>query len=305
MIDFLWIALALALGLAARMLALPPLVGFLVAGFILAALDYQGGGTLAEFSDLGITLLLFTIGLKLRIRTLLRPQVWGVGVIHMAIISATLAAALALASLAPMTLLQGGLAQMLVLGFALSFSSTVFGMKVLEGRSDVGSVYGGTVIGILIVQDIAAVVFLAATTGKLPSLWALAVLPALFPLRWILGRLLDRVGHGELMVLFGLAAAIGGSLLFDLVSLKGDLGALVFGVMLAHHRSADELAKSLFAFKDLFLLGFFLSVGLQGIPGPQAILIALLLVVLIPLKSGLFLWLLDWLLSLIVRWLTS
>ena len=293
MIDFVWIALALALGLIARIASLPPLVGFLVAGFVLAALDYQGGETLQEFSDLGITLLLFTIGLKLRVRTLLRPQIWGVATVHMVLVSVLLAGALLVAAATGVSLLQGGLAPALVLGFALSFSSTVFGMKVLEARGEVSSVYGSTVIGILIVQDIAAVVFLAATTGKIPSPWALAIIPGLVPLQWLLWRLLNRVGHGELMVLFGLAAALGGSLLFELAGLKGDLGALVFGVLLASHRSADELAKSLFAFKDLFLLGFFLSVGLQGIPSPEVVLIALGLLAFLPLKSGLYLWLLT------------
>ena len=52
-------------------------------------------------------------------------------------------------------------------------------------------------IGILIMQDIAAVIFLAVTAGKVPSPWALLLLPALWPLKWLLARLLDRVGQAN------------------------------------------------------------------------------------------------------------
>lgn len=293
MIDVVWIGIAFGLGLLARQVGLPPLVGFLLAGFVLSALGRSGGETLQTISDLGITLLLFTIGLKLKIGSLLRPQVWGVASLHLIIVSIALGGVLLALAGSGLELLSGlRWPQCLLLGFALSFSSTVFGMKVLEGRADVSSVYGTTIIGILIVQDLAAVAFLAASTGKLPSWWALLLVPGLWPLRWVLFRTLERAGHGELLVLFGLTIAVGGDELFRLVGLKGDLGALTLGVLLAAHRSADELAKALFAFKDLFLLGFFLSVGMQGLPGAEAWLIAITLVLLVAGKSFLFFWLL-------------
>ena len=289
MIDVVWIVIAFALGLLARLVALPPLTGYLAAGFVLYALGVRPGGTLAQVADLGITLLLFTIGLKLRIQTLLRPQVWAVASIHLVISSAVLAGVVL--AMVPLGLaLMGGIEgpRALLLGFALSFSSTVFAVKVLEERADIASVYGRTAIGILIVQDIAAVLFLAASTGKVPTPWALLLLASLWPLRWLLFRLLDRVGHGELLILFGFTVALGGGQLFDLVGIKGDLGALLIGVLMGGHRNADELAKVLLSFKDIFLVGFFLGIGLQGIPGPEALGVALLLTALLPLKGALF-----------------
>lgn len=293
MLDAVWIGIAFALGLFARLLGLPPLLGFLAAGFVLYTFDVQPGATLQHIADLGVTLLLFTIGLKLKIVQLLRPQVWAVATLHMVAISLLLALVLlglagtGIALLADMTF-----ATALLIGFALSFSSTVFAVKVLEDKGEMAATYGRIAIGILIMQDLAAVIFLAISTGKTPTFWGLGLLLALFPLRLVLQHIMDRSGHGELLILFGLTLALGGSQVFDMVGIKGDLGALILGVLLASHRSASELAKALLGFKDVFLVGFFLSIGLKGIPGGEAVLIALLLVMFIPIKSLLYFWLL-------------
>lgn len=76
--DVVWISLAFALGFVARSVQLPPLVGFLVAGFLLNAYGIASGEMLHKLSDLAITLLLFTVGLKLNLRTSGRPQIWAV-----------------------------------------------------------------------------------------------------------------------------------------------------------------------------------------------------------------------------------
>jgi hypothetical protein len=175
----------------------------------------------------------------------------------------------------------------LVLGFALSFSSTVFAVKVLEEKGEMGSLYGTIAIGILIMQDLAAVVFLAVSAGKVPTPWALLLL-LLIPARAVLFRLLEHAGHGELLLLFGLAVGVGGAELFELLGVKGDLGALLLGVLLASHPKAPELSKSLLDLKDLFLVGFFLDIGLGGIPGLDAVPVLLLLLALILLKAFLF-----------------
>ena len=70
--DPLWIAIAFLCGLAMRAVGLPPLVGFLAAGFTLNALGAEGGDFLNAMADLGITLLLFSIGLKLKLKSLAR-----------------------------------------------------------------------------------------------------------------------------------------------------------------------------------------------------------------------------------------
>jgi glutathione-regulated potassium-efflux system ancillary protein KefC len=286
--DPLWIAIAFVLGLAVRHAGLPPLVGYLVAGFILHAFGVSSGEVLEEIADLGVTLLLFTIGLKLRIGSLLRPEVWAVASAHMSItvlIFMLLLYALGLAGSALFSSL--GVERSLLIAFALSFSSTVFAVKVLEEKGEMGALHGRVSIGILIMQDLFAVLFLAASTGKMPSPWAV-LLFALIPLRPLLMALMRRSGHGELLLLYGLLLALGGSAVFDSLGVKGDLGALILGMLLGRDPKASELARSLLGLKDLFLVGFFLSIGLSGAPSPEALGVAVLLALLVPFKAGLF-----------------
>lgn len=286
--DVAWISIAFALGFLARTLGLPPLVGFLAAGFLLNAQGIASGEMLQKLSDLGVTLLLFTVGLKLSVRTLAQPQVWAVTGLHTAVVVALFGAGLYAAAATGLSLFAGmDFASAMLIAFSLSFSSTVFVVKILEEKGEVTSLHGRIAIGILIVQDLAAVVFLAASTGTLPSPWAWLVL-LLFPLRFLLLAVLRRVGHGELLVLYGFLLALGGAGLFDLVGLKGDLGALVLGVLIANDAKAEELAKTMLGFKDLFLLGFFLSVGLSGPLTTEIALLGAALTPLILLKGGLF-----------------
>ena len=217
--DPLWIGIAFMCGLAVRLIGLPPLVGFLVAGFLLNIAGAEGGEFLHITADLGVTLLLFTIGLKLRLQSLARPEVWGVAVIHMSVMTALLAGfvlLLATTGLPLFSTVDGTTA--LLIGFVLSFSSTVFAVKILDELGMSASRHGRLAIGVLIIQDIAAVAFLAASTGNLPSIWALALV-LLIPLRHLLHLLLARTGHGELLILYGIVLAIGGADLFELVGM--------------------------------------------------------------------------------------
>ncbi len=287
--DPVWIAVAYLFGFIVWQIGLPPLVGFLIAGFTLNMLGASGGEFLNEMADIGVTLLLFTIGLKLNVKQLLRPEVWGVATAHMVAITIGITVILMLlAGMGIPMLKELNTTSALILGFALSFSSTVFAVKVFEDKGGMGSQYGKIAIGVLIVQDIAAVIFLAASTAKLPSPWAAAMIVALIVAKPLLIWLLKRAGHGELLILYGLVLAMGGSALFELVSLKGDLGALFFGILVAQHPKAGELAKSLLSLKDLFLVGFFLSIGIAVTPSTETLVMASALMLLIPLKIVLF-----------------
>ena len=283
------IALAFAAGFAAQLVRLPPLIGFLAAGFVLNAMGFEKTPALDTIANLGVTLLLFTIGLKLDIRTLLRAEVWASASLH--IVGSTLLLAgllFVLKSLGLALASELGWSGMVLLGFALSFSSTVFAVKVLEERSELGSLYGRIGIGILVMQDVFAVIFLSASAGELPSPWPVCLI-LLWPAAKLLRMMLDRVGHGDLQVLYGaFLALVVGYGLFEAVGVKGDLGALVVGMLLASHPATAGLAKSLFHMKELFLVGFFLSVGLVAMPNASILLMALLLVLVLPLKTGLY-----------------
>jgi predicted Kef-type K+ transport protein len=283
------VGFAFLFGLVLSRFGLPPMVGFLAAGFAynIAGLDKPDG--LALIADLGVTLLLFSIGLKLDLKGLAKAEIWGTSVAHVAGSTLLFAGALFLAQwLFPIPLLALSPWAVLGLAFALSFSSTVFAVKVLEDKGDMSALYGKIAIGILVMQDIFAVGFLAVSEGKYPGLLALTVL--LLPLvRKLLFRMLDAAGHGELLVLSGLFFALAvGYEYFQLVGLKGDLGALVLGVLLARHAKASELSKALLNFKELMLVGFFLSIGMQGLPTVDMLVAAMLLCLLLPLKTALY-----------------
>ncbi len=286
--DPIWIALAFAFGFLARQMRLPPLVGYLGAGFMLHALGVAGGVVIEEISELGVLLLLFGIGLKLRPERLLKPEVWAGTMLHMGITVILFGGAIYGLSAAGFSLF-GTLRslQWLLLAFMLSFSSTVFAVKVLEEKGEMSSLHGRVAIGVLIMQDIVAILFLTFSAGKFPTPWALCLL-GLVVVRPLLMAILSRVGHGELLILFGLFLAVGGAVVFDLVRLKADLGALVLGVLVASHPKAKELSDTILELKDLFLVGFFLNIGLIGVPDLQGLGIASLLVLAVPLKILLF-----------------
>jgi predicted Kef-type K+ transport protein len=291
MYDLFWVGPALVSGLLAVRFGLPPLVGYLIAGFVLNGVGIDDHVKLAAVGELGVTLLLFTIGLKLDVRALLRPVIWAGTTLHMLLTVIVFGTAIYWLGLTGLTLFADiDFRTGLLIGFALSFSSTVFAVKVLEEKGEYTSRYGQLAIGVLIMQDIIAVVFLAASTGKLPSPWALALF-MLIPLRGVLMHFLNRVGHGELQILYGIALAFGGWALFDVLDVKGDLGALIVGALLAAHPAAGELSKKLLGFKDLLLVGFFLSIGMSGSINAATLLVAAGLAVLVAFKVVLYFWL--------------
>ncbi len=290
--DPAWIAVAFLFGLLVRQINLPPMIGFLMAGFVLHLLGAENDPFLLAVADMGVTLLLFTIGLKLRINTLVRSEIWATTCLHMIVtIGLTFATVMMLGWAGVLLFSDLDYSSALIVAFALSFSSTVFAVKTLEDRGSMMSRYGQVAIGILVMQDIAAVVFLAVSAGKLPSLWAIGLF-ALIPARHLLGYMMHLSGHRELLAVFGFSIALGGAALFELVGMKGDLGALVVGVLLAHHEKAKHLSKILMDFKDVFLVCFFLTIGLTGLPTWDTAATAVILLVLVPLKTLFFVFLL-------------
>jgi len=275
MFDPLIIMAALACGMLSRALGLPALIGYLAAGFVLHGMELRGGEVLGTLSEMGITLLLFTIGLKLQPKELLKPHIWGTTMAHMAAMQLLFMAILYLLNLL-LPSLGLNLTTSVIIAFALTFSSTVFVIQIMQERGEMASRHANLAIGILIVQDLVAVLFLAFSTGKVPHPTAVLLL-LLWPARGLILRLLARSGHGELFTLFGLALALVGAEMFELVGVKGDLGALIIGASLAGHQKAKELSRNLMQFKDLFLVGFFLTIGLAGWPSMEVIIVAVLL----------------------------
>lgn len=287
MIEAVWIVFAFSLGIGVRLIGLPPLIGYLAAGFSIAAsaeylgLTVDSTSALQHIAHLGVLLLLFTVGLKLKLKSLARPEVLGGGLLHFLISTAVFAPGFVF-------FLEISWYSAILLSIALSFSSTVLAAKVLDGKRELRAFHGRVAIGILIVQDLIALGVMSVASGETPSMWALVVfgIPMLRPLVF---RLVDYSGHEELLVLLGLLLAlVAGGYGFEQIGLSSELGALAFGALLANHPRSNELSKALWSIKEIFLVGFFLQIGIGGLPDQQAIIFALVLAVALPLKGALF-----------------
>lgn len=276
--EAVWVGAAFALGLLGSRVGLPPLVGYLAAGFSLAAFNIHSGEILRYLGEVGVLLLLFTVGLKLRLASLVRLEVLGVGGLHLLLVGTLIAVPLAYR-------LGGELA--LYLGLSLAFSSTVLAIKVLEDKRELNSYHGRVAIGILILQDLVAVALLAFAGVKTPTPWALALLglPLLRPLVF---WLLTKSGHDELLLLFGLGLALAGGSVAQAVGISPELGALLFGAVLAGHPQTTELSRTLWGLKEAFLVAFFLNIGLAGLPTLRELLLGLGLLLLLPLQGLIF-----------------
>ncbi|SDB90138.1 Predicted Kef-type K+ transport protein, K+/H+ antiporter domain [Raineyella antarctica] len=287
--SIIYVAVTFLLGTLATLVRLPPLVGFLAAGFVVTAAGVEKMPGLDIVAEWGVAMLMFTIGLKLDFRALLRKEAWGTSLPHMVFSTLIGAGFLGLLSLAGSRMLAGaGAGTLVLLGFALSFSSTVFAAKVLEERSEDGSLYGRTALAILVIQDVFAVGFLTGAAEHLPDPKVL-LLVGLWPVTVLFRRLWRSVGRGELQVLFGVAVAlVPGYWLFTWVGLTGELGALVMGLLLAPSVRAGTLAASLFSIKEILLVGFFVAIGVESDLTGQAVLMGLVLLLLLPAQGLLY-----------------
>ena len=281
--DVMWLGMAYLLGLGANFIGLPPLVGYLVVGFTLSGFGQAGGALLHDLAHSGVLLLLFTVGLKLRFQNLLRREVLVVGLVHFVAVTAVATVALAATGLfwRPAGFLAAGLA----------FSSTVLAAKVLESKRELRAFHGRVAMGILILQDLIAVAIMSLIGAGDLSPWipVLLVLPLLRPL---LFRLFALSGHTELLLLMGIVLALAGAALFEELGLSGELGAIVIGLLLAGHPRAAELSNLLWSVKEFFLVAFFVEIGFAGLPSLGQLAGGLALLLLLPVKSAVFFFLL-------------
>ena len=169
MIEAVWIVFAFSLGIGMRLIGLPPLIGYLAAGFSIAAsADFLGlavdsSSALQHIAHLGVLLLLFTVGLKLKVKSLVRPEVMSGGLLHFFISTLIFSPAFFL-------FLDISWYTAIMLAIALSFSSTVLAAKVLEGKRELRAFHGRVAIGILVIQDLIALCVMSIASGQTPSM---------------------------------------------------------------------------------------------------------------------------------------
>ena len=278
--DLAYLGLALGGGFVAVRLGMPVFVGYLVAGLALGLGGFQPSELLAQAGEIGVLMLLFGVGLHLSPRNLFSRPVVISSSVHL-VVSSALFVLLAWVMGQPP-------GQALLWGVLLSFSSTVLAAKSLESGGELGTFHGRVAISILIVQDIVAVAVMVAVAQATPSPWALLAVPGVFALRWPLLRLIAAIDSEELLLLVAALMALSVAALFGRLGLSTELGAIAAGVLVAAHPHGETLAGRLWSIKELLLVGFFLSIGMQVSPSLADWATAGVFVAVLPLKTVLF-----------------
>ena len=275
-IFFVFAAALVSASILAR-LRQPNLIGYLLAGMLigphcLKLVPYENVELLAE---VGIGLLMFTIGVELSIAQLLRVK-------NIAIIGGTLIVAITTAiclALAPVFNWAG--AEGAVWGLTIGLSSTVVVLKLLAERGEVGSTHGNISTGILLFQDVISIpilVFLPilATSASDPSgqlkelALIIARLVAFLVIIYFLGGLLvprflrfvAQTKSKELFSLSVLCITLGIAAITHQAGLSLALGAFLAGLVLSESDFGNQAASEVLPMKDSFSAVFFVSVGM-------------------------------------------
>jgi monovalent cation:proton antiporter-2 (CPA2) family protein len=272
-----------AIFLAAAVIAVPlaragglgSVLGYLAAGL---AIGPWGLGLITDverilhFSEFGVVLLLFVIGLEMQPERFwrLRGAVFGSGGAQM------LLTGVAIGGIAMAFGVGPGAA--LIAGFGLAMSSTAFVLQLLGERDELATREGLLAFAILLFQDLAVVPFLAllplmAGPGSAQGLELVPVLQALGVIvgvvaagRYALRPVLRRAARANVPEIFTAAAllvVVATALLMEGVGLSMSLGAFLAGVMLAESEFRHELQAAIEPFKGLLLGLFFIAVGMS------------------------------------------
>lgn len=277
LVEFIGVlGLALILGALAERLKQSAIIGYLAAGILLGPLLFQKQ-VIMGFADLGVALLLFSIGLEFsfrRLRSLGRVALVGG---NLQIIFTLLLFAGGIALVRPWP--QG-----IALGAIIALSSTAVVLRVLNDRQEIDSVHGRNALGILLLQDISVVplVLLITLIGsgggigesllaigkKAAALVALAILfYGVFNI--FVPRLVSRGSfrrNRELFHLLTIVAAAGSGWMAHVLGVSPALGAFLAGVMLAESGYAVQIRAEIGPVRTLFVTLFFVSIGMMADP---------------------------------------
>ena len=260
-----------------RKLKLGATLGYIVGGALIGPQLLgliEDPEALSSFSEIGIALLLFIVGLELQPARLwrLRNDIFGLGLMQVVLcgIALSLFIHFALSVTAPAAL---------AIGLPLALSSTAQVLPMLRSDNELNTPQGERAFSILLFQDLAIVplITIIAAMSRVPpdpndpSGWTLALYTVLAVVglvmagRWVVNplfRLIGRLGERELFVVAGLFAVVGSSALMHSLGLSVALGAFVAGVMLAESPYRHELESDVEPFRSILLGLFFLSVGM-------------------------------------------
>ena len=287
---FVLLAASVALVPLAKAAGLGTVLGYLAAGVLIGPYGLRlvsDTESIRAVSEFGIVMMLFLIGLDLQPSEIwrMRHKVLGLGVTQLVVTTAVIALAMVASGFAANIAI--------IVGLALSMSSTAIAMQSAQQRDITRTDTGRASLAVLLVQDVAVIPILAAipllamtaTAGEVnaeleqavqvldnPTGWLLpltligAFLAAVIAGRYLVRPLLRyvaRTGVREAFTALGLALVVGAALLTQYVGLSPALGAFIGGVLLADSEYRHELESNIEPFKGLLLGLFFISVGMS------------------------------------------
>jgi Kef-type K+ transport system membrane component KefB len=261
------------IGIAAQKLRQPLIIGYILTGIIVgpAVLGWASGGSeLKLLSSIGISVLLFVVGLKLDVGLIrsVGPVALATGlgqIVFTSLFGFLLALGLGFAPV-----------KAIYIAVCLTFSSTIIIVKLLSDKREIDSLHGRIAVGFLVVQDIAVILamilltsFTADGSGDIASqalrlllVGTAFVLGTAATMRWVMPPLLGRLAQNqELLVLFAVAWAVGLAALADGVNFSKEVGAFLGGVSIASTSYREAIASRLTGLRDFLLLFFFIDLG--------------------------------------------
>lgn len=255
-------------------LKMPPLVGFIVAGIIIGPYGIRlikDIHSIQALAEIGVILLLFTIGIEFSLTKLfrIRKAVLGGG-------GAQVFSTILLSALVTYVAL-GDINISIFFGFLYALSSTAIVLKLLSERGEIDSPHGHTMVGILIFQDLCVVPLMllipvlsggsfnftdvALKMGKSVLIIVIVLLSA----RWLVPALLHQVVRTksrELFLTSIILFCLGIALLTSRFGLSLSLGAFLAGLIISESEYAHQATSDILPFKDSFMGLFFVSIGM-------------------------------------------
>lgn len=268
LVPFLW-------GYCAVRLRVPTVIGYIVAGFFLALIKTADVSSVVSFfANIGLLLLLFTLGLELDLSTLRRH---GKAVIVAGLLQVALTT---LGTLFLLAFLQFGLTTSLLLGFALSLSSTAVVSKIIQERGDEHTLPGQLAIGILILQDIIAIPGILIISSYSPNLTKPDLLIAvsasvlksigILGLMYVFGeriipRVFEKLGKvsRELLNLFTIVFIFALVGIFRYLGLSTGLASFSAGLLIGQTAQHHHIFSQIRPLRDIFVILFFVFLGVS------------------------------------------
>lgn len=301
--DLTYIFLAaLAGGLIAWRLRLPLILGFVLGGMVIS--PFTPGPKLSDlhsfevFAEVGVVLLMFSIGVEFSIPDLLRVK-WVALVGGPIGILFIIGLAMAVGELGLWSMTQG-----VVIGATVSVASTMVLARLLRDSGKLATTYGQVMIGITLIEDLAVVcmtVVLPIFSGSgddriAKAIWTLGkALLLLIPLAFfaikVLPRLLRRVkqtNNAELFLLVAIAICLGTAALAQAAGFSVALGAFLAGLSISGSQDLHHAHAQLVPLRDAFVALFFVSLGALIAPKMLALSLPLLGTMLLLIVVGKF-----------------